>query len=106
MYDLKYKVNYTVEVIISKVDDNAGVFLTKQELKRLNNQEIKKLLHILYKGFILKFHKKQPLSEINHPAALTVNYTLLMKASVNPAALTLSRKASALDFDENEPTYT
>ena len=29
MYDLKYKVNYTVEVIISKVDDNAGVFLTK-----------------------------------------------------------------------------
>lgn len=46
------------EIVISKGDDNAGAFLSKEELKRLNNQEIKNILELLHKGFVLKFHKQ------------------------------------------------
>jgi mRNA deadenylase 3'-5' endonuclease subunit Ccr4 len=52
------KTSEEYEIIISKGDDNAGVFLSRDELKRLNNHEIKSLLEFLHKGFVLKFSKK------------------------------------------------
>lgn len=60
-YTGKYGLNETLneyEIMISKGNDNAAAFLTKAELKRLKNQEIRNLLNFLHQGFELKFHIK------------------------------------------------
>ena len=43
-------------IIISKDDNNAGLFLSKEELMELSNQQIKNLLNMLHIGFMDKFH--------------------------------------------------
>jgi hypothetical protein len=42
-------------IIISKNENNAGVFLSKDELLMLNNETIENLLNFLHKGFIKMF---------------------------------------------------
>ncbi len=44
-------------IIISKDDDNAGAFLSKEELQELNYFQLIDLLNILHEGFIKKFNK-------------------------------------------------
>jgi hypothetical protein len=44
-------------IIISKDDDNAGAFMTREELELMGNVEIESLLRFLYNGFVLKFQK-------------------------------------------------
>ncbi|WMJ87804.1 hypothetical protein [Anaerocolumna sp. MB42-C2] len=46
------------EIIISKGNDNAGAYLTKEELKSMSNQEIRNLLALLHRGFESKFNAK------------------------------------------------
>lgn len=38
-------------IIISKGDDNAGAFLTKDEMDTLNNDRLKEILNMLHMGF-------------------------------------------------------
>lgn len=51
------KENHEYHIIISKDDNNAGAFMTKQELESMNNNEIEALLNILHDGFTIKFAK-------------------------------------------------
>jgi hypothetical protein len=44
-------------IIISKQTENAGAFLSKQELTEMTNEQIETLLDFLHKGFVLKFNK-------------------------------------------------
>ena len=44
-------------IVISKGDDNAGAFMTKEELKEMNNIQIQNLLEMLHTGFVHKFKK-------------------------------------------------
>ena len=44
-------------IIISNEKENAGVWLTNEELQALSNQEIKDLLLILHKGIELRMQK-------------------------------------------------
>ncbi|WFR55377.1 hypothetical protein QA584_17400 [Anaerocolumna sp. AGMB13025] len=44
-------------IVISKDGDNAGLFLSKEELMGLSNRQIENLLNMLHIGFIDQFHK-------------------------------------------------
>ncbi|MGB8454498.1 MAG: hypothetical protein WCD89_19485 [Anaerocolumna sp.] len=44
-------------IIISKGDDNAGIFLSKEELKACSNKQLEDLLDMLHIGFKAKFNK-------------------------------------------------
>ncbi len=44
-------------VIISKDDNNAGAFMSKEELKGMNNLQIQSLIELLHKGFIERYGK-------------------------------------------------
>lgn len=44
-------------IIISKGDDNAGIFLSKEELKAYSNKQLEDLLDMLHIGFKAKFNK-------------------------------------------------
>jgi hypothetical protein len=44
-------------IIINKDTENAGAFLSKEELANMSNEQIEKLLSFLHEGFVLKFNK-------------------------------------------------
>ena len=44
-------------IIISKDTENAGAFLSREELADMTNEQIESLLNFLHKGFVLKFNK-------------------------------------------------
>nr|WP_308742087.1 hypothetical protein [uncultured Anaerocolumna sp.] len=45
------------EIILSKGDNNAGAFLSEEELQSMNNQQFHDLLELLHKGFQAKFNQ-------------------------------------------------
>lgn len=59
-YAGKYEYNSTLEqyeIIISKGNDNGGVFLTEQEYQELTEKQLQGILEMLHKGFKAKFNK-------------------------------------------------
>lgn len=45
------------QIVISKNDNNAGAFMTREELCQMKNSDIEALLNFLHSGFILKFNQ-------------------------------------------------